>query len=140
MPYRSFSKMKLLWLDQKDNSMGKIFVSIWKIDSDQDYFDLRLILLPPDDTQKVVFELSGKCTNLDAGNMRINEFSVHRGASFARTLQYVLQQINNRFGFNKEVDEEGDGMREWISPADEGDMRMYFRSLFDNRIRLKQYS
>ena len=119
--------------------MGKIFVSIWKIDSDQDYFDLRLILLPPDDAQKVVFELNGRCSDLDAENMKIEEFSVHRGGSFARTLQYILQQINNGFGFNKEIDEDGDGMREWISPVDEGDSQLYFRSLFNNRIPLKQY-
>ena len=113
------SKMKLSVRADKDNIvMGNIFVLIWKIESDQDYFDLRLILLPPDDAQKVVLELSGKCSDLDAGNMKIDEFSVHQGASFARTLQYILQQISNRFGFNKEIDEDCDGMREWISPAD----------------------
>ena len=44
--------------------------------------------------------------------MKVDEFSVHRGASFARALQYILQQNNNGFGFNKEIDEDGDGMKE----------------------------
>ncbi len=63
-----------------------------------------------------LFELSGKCKDLDANLLRIDEFVLHSGRSLALTAQYMLQQIGIKFKTNRDIDEDGDGMREWVSP------------------------
>lgn len=115
--------------------MGKVFISIWKIDIDQDYFDIRLILMPEKATASAVYELKGICENLDGKNFSVKAFVTHRGESLVVTVQYILQQINNEFAFNSDIDEDGDGMREWISRMDSGDKRLFLRSLFDSEVK-----
>lgn len=124
----------------KDNNMNKIFISIWKIDIDQDYFDVRLILLPEKGSEKVLFELKGNSKDLDGNDLNIKEFAIHRSISLFMVTRYVLQQINSKFAFNKDIDAGGDGMREWISPMDSGDRRLFIRSLFDSKIRNRFYN
>ncbi len=121
---------------RKDNHMNNLFISIWKIDSEQDYFDIRLIMFTANPKANRLFELSGKCKDLDANLLRIDEFVIHSGRSLALTAQYMLQQIGIKFKTNRDIDEEGDGMREWISPMDSGDQRLFFRSLFDSKVKI----
>ncbi len=116
--------------------MNNLFISIWKIDSDQDYFDIRLIHFTNNPNESRLFELSGKCKDLDANQLKIDEFVIHSGRSLALTAQYMLQQIRLRFKTNSDIDEDGDGMREWVSPMDSGDQRLFFRSLFDFKIKI----
>ncbi len=73
---------------------------------------------------------------MDANQLRIDEFVIHSGRSLALTAQYMLQQIRLRFKTNSDIDEDGDGMREWVSSMDSGDQRMFFRSLFDSKVEM----
>lgn len=123
----------------KDNSMGKLFISIWKIDADQDYFDIRLILLPERVNISRLYEVAGICQDLNATGLEIKEFATHEGESLVMASKYVLQQINNEFAFNKEIDDDGDGMKEWISRADSIDLRLFVKSVFDVGISKKWY-
>ncbi len=123
-------------VSRKDNHMNNLFISIWKIDSEQDYFDIRLIHFTDNPKANRLFELSGKCKDLDANLLRIDEFVIHSGRSLALTTQYMLQQIGIKFKTNTDIDEEGDGMREWISPMDSGDQRLFFKSLFDSKVKI----
>ena len=83
---------------------------------------------------------SGKCKELDTNLLRIDEFVMHSGTSVAATAQYMLQQIRIKFKTNKDIDEDGDGMREWVSPMDSGDQRLFFRSLFDSKVKMMPQS
>lgn len=120
--------------------MGKLFISVWKIDTNQDYFDIRLVLMPEKSSIRAVYELKGVCKNLDGRNLVIKELSIHSAQSLAVVVQYILQQINNDFAFNKDIDEDGDGMREWISPMDSGDKRLFIRSVFESKMKTAVYS
>ena len=121
---------------RKDNRMNNLFISIWKIDSEQEYFDIRLIHVNDNPQAYRLFELSGKCKDLDAKGLTIDEFVIHSGKSLALTAQYMLQQIGIKFKTNIDIDEEGDGMREWVSPMDSGDQRLFFKSLFDSTVKM----
>ncbi len=132
--------MNRLRTDRKDNYMNNLFISIWKIDSDQDYFDIRLIHFTANPNENRLFELSGKCNDLDANQLSIDEFVIHSGRSLALTAQYMLQQIGIKFKTNSDIAEDGDGMREWVSPMDSGDKRMFIRSLFDTKVKIATHS
>ncbi len=51
-----------------------------------------------------------------------------------RILAHVRTGI--KFKTNRDIDEEGDGMREWVSPMDSGDQRLFIRSLFDSNMQM----
>ena len=119
--------------------MGKLFISIWKIDEDQDYFDIRLILMPERTGVSRLYEVAGVCQDLNATDLKIKELATHEGESLIIASKYILQQINNEFAFNREIDKHGDGMKEWISRVDSGDRRLFVKSVFDSRIEKKWY-
>jgi hypothetical protein len=120
--------------------MGKLFISIWKKSDNQDYFDIRLIIIPEKALTETAYEINGICSDLDAKNLLIKEFSIHRGKSLATVARYILQQINNEFAFNKDIDEDGIGMREWISPMDKTYMKLFIRSAFEPKVKATTYN